>query len=73
MAPKQGAQVFAGQRRQLGRLAQQQQDLFAVPQRARQPGSEISTAVHSPWRTVSRTSRTALRRAPRARPWARWR
>ena len=30
---------------------------------ARQPGSEISTAVHSPWRTVSRTSRTALRRA----------
>ena len=31
---------------------------------ARQPGSEISTAVHSPWRTVSRTSRGV---APRAR------
>lgn len=33
---------------------------------ARQPGTEISTALQKPWRTVRRTSRTELRRAPSA-------
>ena len=36
-------------------------------QSARQPGTEISTALQKPWRTVRRTSRTELRRAPSAR------
>ncbi|CUJ30193.1 Uncharacterised protein [Achromobacter sp. 2789STDY5608621] len=36
-------------------------------QSARQPGTDTSAAVHRPWRTVRRTSRTELRRAPSAR------